>query len=391
MNLKTKLKQIPLFYLSNSLIKAKIQERIHAAEYSYYSKRQNHIFHNGNISDQLNVRLRNRGITPVPKRKGQLHIFLTYGLNNWESVLPVALKSFGRVSEFEWNRNGFNVKADDWVRQRDRMNKTMLDYFDSVNSEEPVDAVVSYLTGYTCDPEIIRKIGAKGAVVYNFCWDDKLYFRGKKVGNRWSGPAAIASAVDLNLTNSPESIIKYNGEDGLSMFWPEGAHQDIHKHYDLPYEYDVSVLGGCYGWRPIFVKKLIRIGVNVACFGNGWPNGPLNDEDSVKLFSKSRINLGFSGVGHSKKLMCLKGRDFEVPMSGGLYLTQDNPELSLIYNIDNEIVTYKNLNDCYEKICWLLDNPDIAQRIRLNGRERALKDHTWGKRFDELFTMAGLI
>ena len=42
----------------------------------------------------------------------------------------------------------------------------------------------------------------------------------------------------------------------------------------------------------------------------------MSNEEMVKLYSCSRINLGFAGVGHSKKLMCREGRDFEVPMSG---------------------------------------------------------------------------
>ena len=82
---------------------------------------------------------------------------------------------------------------------------------------------------------------------------------------------------------------------------------------------------------------------------------------------------------------------FEVPMSGGLYLTQDNPELALVYDINKEIVTYTDEKDCFRKILWLLKNPSIADEIRKRGRERALKDHTWEKRFDEIFELAGFL
>ncbi|MCK4500348.1 glycosyltransferase, partial [Candidatus Babeliales bacterium] len=174
-------------------------------------------------------------------------------------------------------------------------------------------------------------------------------------------------------------------------FWPEAAHPDIHKPYDLQFEYDVSFVGGKYGWRPKFIARLQKMGVNITCFGNGWENGPLSDEEMVKLYSRSRINLGFAGVGHSKKLMCLKGRDFEVPMSGGLYLTQDNPELSLVYNVGKEILTYRNEKDCVQKIKWLLDHPDEAANIREAGRIRVLKDHTWEKRFLDIFKITGLL
>ena len=234
-------------------------------------------------------------------------------------------------------------------------------------------------------------MGESGAVIFNFCWDDKLSFRGKKVGDRWSGPATLAPVVDLNLTNAPDSCIKYMVEGGLAMFWPEAAHPDIHKSYDLPFEYDVSFVGGKYGWRPRFISKLQKLGVNITCFGNGWKNGPLSDDEMVKLYSRSRINLGFAGVGYSKKLMCLKGRDFEVPMSRGLYLTQHNPELSLVYDVGKGIVTYKDEKKCVEKIKWLLADPDEADKIRDAGRKRTLKDHTWEKRFEKIFRLAGIM
>ena len=180
-----------------------------------------------------------------------------------------------------------------------------------------------------------------------------------------------------------------DAEGGLAMFWPEAAHPDIHKPYDIPFEFDVSFIGGKYGWRPRFIARLCKTGIKVACFGNGWKNGPLSDEEMVKLYSRSRINLGFGGVGYSKTLTCIKARDFEVPMSGGLYLTQDNPELSLVYEVGKEIMTYSNEKDCAQKVKWLLAHPDEADNIRNAGRIRALRDHTWKKRFASAFKTIG--
>ena len=78
-------------------------------------------------------------------------------------------------------------------------------------------------------------------------------------------------------------------------------------------------------------------------------------------------------------------------MSGGLYLTQDNPELSLVYEVGKEIVTYLDVKDCAEKIKYLLDHPEEAAKIRKTGRERALKDHTWERHFEQIFKMVGLL
>lgn len=395
MNIKNIIKKIPFSYQINAILKQKQQEQIASDELNYYrseaARKGIAVQGRDALADLIKDRLLTRGVTTAPKKKGDLHIFLAYPLNNWEYILPKALQPFGRVTEFEWTSLGFNHIPADWLKKRDSMNKAMLEAYHKANSSKAVDVVVGYLSGYNSHPDILIKICKTGTIILNFCWDDKLYFKGNKIGDRWLGPAAIANVVDLNLTNAPDSCIKYMVEGGLAMFWPEAAHPDIHKPYDVPFKYDVSFVGGKYGWRQNFIERLQKIGINPTCFGNGWENGPLSDDEMIKVYSRSRINLGFAGVGHSKKLMCLKGRDFEVPMSGGLYLTQDNPELSLVYDIGKEVMTYTDEKDCAEKIKWLLAHPDDADAIRKAGRKRAATEHTWEKRFETVFKTIGIL
>ncbi len=392
--MKDLLKKSSVLNTLNSVFKACCQERSAKRSNEYYFKHTSEvpgIKSNSDITSALKKRLLKRGINPTPIKMGELHIFLAYPMYNWEQVLSLALKPFGTVTEFEWRSHGYDEQSSDWPQRRDAMNAEMLSVFERAHAIKPVDAVVGYLSGYTVSPQTVQSIGNAGAIFFNFCFDDKLNFPGKNIGGRFTSPASIASAVDLNLTNALESVMKYSIHGGLAMFWPEAAHPDIHKPYDVPFEYDVSFIGGKYGWRPNFIKRLQKMGIDVTCFGNGWENGPLPDVEMIKLYSRSRINIGFAGVGHSQKLMCLKGRDFEITMAGGLYLTQDNPELSLVYDIGNEIVTYKDEKDCAEKIKWLISNPDEADMIRKAGRTRALNNHSWEKRFQQIFSMTGLL
>lgn len=379
----------------NAWVKARLQERCACREQAFYCEEARtknlSVLEETELLGVLKKRFASQGFSPKAKRKGELHIFLVFALNNWESVLPKALEPFGKVTAFEWRSLGFNDLSKDWVNRRDLMDVAMLETFLNVHKTQPIDAVVGYLSGYNISPDTLIKMAKSGVGIFNFCLDDKLYFQGRMLGGRWIGPAALASAVDLNLTNAPDSCIKYIVEGGLAMFWPEAAHPEIHKPYNVPFEFDVSFVGSKYGWRPRFIQKLRKLGIKVTCFGNGWNNGPLSDEEMIKLYSRSRINLGFGGVGHSRKLVCLKGRDFEVPMSGGLYLTQDNSELSLVYERGKEILTYKNERDCAEKIKWLLANSGEAAKIREAGRKRALKEHTWEKRFEKIFRLSGIM
>lgn len=343
----------------------------------------------------LRRRLDSRKHPEWPRRKGELHVFLVCWIFNWEVVLPESLAPFGRVTHFDWSRLGFDPRAPDWLERRDEMNRAMLDAFHAAQREQPVDAVIGYMSGKNTDPAVLEHMAAAGAAVFNFCLDDKLRMPGLELGGRDSSPAALAHAVDLNLTNAPASLVKYAVHGGLAWFWPQGAHPALHRPGEEEFRHDVSFVGGRYGWRPVFLDRLARRlepwGARLSCFGPGWPLGALSDESMVRVYSGSRINLGFGGVADSRRLLCLKGRDFEVPMSGGLYLTQDNPELRHVFEVGREILTYRNLDDCAARVGELLADPERAARIRRAGRARALRDHTWEKRWEQLLSLGGIL
>ena len=111
----------------------------------------------------------------------------------------------------------------------------------------------------------------------------------------------------------------------------------------------------------------------------------------VEVHNRSRINLGYAGNGDSSTMRCLKQRDFEVPTSGGFYLTGYNSEIAEFYAVGHEIVCYHDLDDLVDKVNYYLSHPDEAEEIARAGRARALKDHTLEKRFEKIFEFAGIL
>ncbi|HMD43749.1 MAG TPA: glycosyltransferase, partial [Candidatus Acidoferrum sp.] len=81
---------------------------------------------------------------------------------------------------------------------------------------------------------------------------------------------------------------------------------------------------------------------------------------------------------------------FEVPMSGGFYLTEHQDELEEFFEIDSEIACYRNKDELIEKIRFYLKRPDLRERIRNAGRRRCLSDHTWENRFKAAFKQMAL-
>jgi spore maturation protein CgeB len=120
----------------------------------------------------------------------------------------------------------------------------------------------------------------------------------------------------------------------------------------------------------------------------------LSDLEMIQMYSRSRINLGFSSCGEThetdKRILQVRLRDFEVPMSGGFYMVEYMEELEEFYEIGKEIVCYTDAHDLADKIKYYLRHDRERERIRKAGYERCLRDHTWQKRFAAAFREMGL-
>jgi spore maturation protein CgeB len=116
--------------------------------------------------------------------------------------------------------------------------------------------------------------------------------------------------------------------------------------------------------------------------------------DLIRMFSRSRLSLGFATAGEShqsaRRLAHLRLREFEAPMSGALYLTEHQAELEEYFVPGQEILTYTDCDDLLQKARYYLAHPEQAERIRHAGLQRARRDHTWQERFSRLFEALGL-
>ena len=55
-----------------------------------------------------------------------------------------------------------------------------------------------------------------------------------------------------------------------------------------------------------------------------------------------------------------------------------------------EILTYQDEGELLDKVKYYLKHEDEGESIRIAGRQRALKDHTYQRRFEQLFREIGL-
>lgn len=328
----------------------------------------------------------------VPKPKGALSIVSVYHHYNWEDgAFKPALGKFGTVRRHDWFR-AFDHTDRNWRRTlKARMNRDLLERIGQWVASERPDVIFTYLSGELVYPETVRNLRSLGVPMIHLSLNDKEHFVGKIRGGLAFGSRDICRWFDLCWTSTEDALKKYCVEGALPVYLPEGANPELHRPLDLQKSVDVSFVGQCYGNRPAIIRRLAAEGIRVEAFGYGWPNGPLSTEEMVRLYAKSRINLGFGGVAGYEATYCLKGRDFEIPMSGGLYLTEFHPELEKVYEPGKEIVVYRDFDDLLAQIRQLLADPQRAEAIRQAGMRRARRDHTWEMRFDRIFRLMGLI
>ncbi len=346
------------------------------------------------VPDEHNLKqeLKKRFPKLIAKGKGSLNIIALYHHYNWENeALKPSLEKFGSVRHYDWF-NDFDHQRKDWRKAlKDKMNRALIKQVNNWMNESKADVIFTYLSGELVGPETLQTLRKHSVPIVNLALNDKEHFVGKIRGGIAWGARDICRYFDLCWTSTEDALVKYCVEGALPIYLPEGANPDIHKPYNVEKTIDVSFIGQCYGNRAAVISELRKKGISVDAYGLGWSNGPLSTEDMVKMYSQSKINLGFGAVAGHKDTFCLKGRDFEIPMSGGLYLTEDHPELENVFRVGEEILTYGDIDDLERKIEYYLAHPVEAEEIRRKGRKRALHDHTWEVRFDIIFRLLGLL
>lgn len=248
------------------------------------------------------------------------------------------------------------------------------------------DLLLTQTWGCLVEPEMFSRIRKGfGTLIVNISMDDRHQYWGRRVNGEWDGTFPLIPHLDLTLTAAPEAVDWYRKEGVAALFFPEASDPAIfHPMPELPKIHDVSFVGSRYGIREKVVTALREAGIQVTAYGCGWDNGRIATEDVPRLFAQSKIVLGVSAIGHCPDFVGLKLRDFDAPMSGSCYLTQDNADLRNLYDVGQEIITYRTTKQCVAQARRLLLNDVEREAIAHAGRSRALAAHTWDQRFATL-------
>jgi len=229
------------------------------------------------------------------------------------------------------------------------------------------------------------------------------------------------------ITTDSKAPAKYNKIGYKNVIKSQFAcNHFTYKPENLPKIYDVTFVGQPHSNRRQIVERIRESGIKVECWGNGWPNGRVTQEEMIRIFSQSKINLNPTKISGKLNLKALarifvkkenravklenpinwlnnlksfinslqsqiKGRNFEIPGCGGFLLTGEADNLRDYYQDGKEVVIYKSTGDLIEKIKYYLEHDKEREVIAVAGYERTIREHTYEQRFNEIFKIIGLI
>ena len=308
---------------------------------------------------------------------------------------------------------------------RHKMNRRLEEI---VQVEKP-EILFSILFENELDREVIGRISSStDTVTINWFPDD--HWRFESFSRHW------APQFNWVVTTSERALPKYEAigyRNVIKSQW--GFNKALYRRLDMPMKYDVTFVGQPHGDRRSVVDALRRSGINVEVWGNGWETGRIEQENMIQVFNQSRINLNLSnastagssrrvpkgvvqtrallgkalelsGLGRRAKAWLrsrldsraeqislpdqIKARNFEIPGCGGFQLTGKSENLEDYFEVDDEIVCFSDIDELVEKVHHYLNHDDERQAIAAAGHARALRDHSYEKRFEEIFARMGV-
>lgn len=248
--------------------------------------------------------------------------------------------------------------------------------------ETSPDVLFCVLMHYEVWIETIRAIRNNGAWVVNWSTDDSWKYR--------MFSKLIGSEFDLFVTTYPQMIDRYHRDGINSVCLSQWAANGDTLFPPLPASacrYPVSFVGAAYGNRRAMVERLHHEGIEVACFGHGWPEGPVETKRMAEIIRESQISLNFSDGARGRLDAAsrqIKARMFEVPGYGGCLLTEEAPNLDQYFHIGEEVLTFEGTDEMVAQVKSLLSCPERRDAIARRGFDRVRRDHTYERRFDEL-------
>ena len=298
------------------------------------------------------------------------------------NFLP-ALQKLGHEAELfdSWDRSAYRDFA--------HLNRALVERIEIYRP----DVVFCVLMHYEIWIETLDLVRERGnAAVLNWGTDDSWKF--EQFGR------FLARHVDLYATTSlaARATAVSQGLDNVVLSqWAASASTLAEPLFARECRHAVSFVGAAYGNRRRWIGELAARGIEVDCYGYGWPKGPIATSEVARIARESAVSLSFGDSGlHFRGLRPyrsrqIKARTFEVPGAGGLLLCERADGLERYYVPDREISLFDSADEAASKIRGFLTDAGLRDRVARSGHERTAREHTYEQRLAPLLEQATTI
>ena len=288
---------------------------------------------------------------------------------NWDPYIRVGeplKKVFSRVVDYDFGKN----YAQFGVCQ------TNNEIIDLIRVERP-----KYVMWPSMSYEILEStfqlVRKEGTLVVGWFFDDECRFNDY---SKWWIPY-----LDYVLTVDKESVKKYRELGVPAMQLLVTCSPEAFRKLEAQKRYDVSFVGSKIADRGSVIDQLRASGIQVQTFGKGWDTGYVSFDEMVNIYNASKINLSFMKSYGINTRPQMKNKIFDICMCGSFLLCEYIPGIEELYELDKEIVCFRDIEEAADKIRYYLSHENEREGIAQAGWERAHRDHTMAKKLSEVF------
>jgi spore maturation protein CgeB len=279
------------------------------------------------------------------------------------------------------------MPLDAWIRKMNR------DFVLTVREYNP-DSIFLF-TNARITPGALASVRAMSPdIKIVWIWPDPLLSLGRDY-------IVSAPLIDLVATYSAATVQVFTQLGFKKVQWvPLAGDPYMHKFTEVAeddFTGDIVFIGS---WRPERDRVMTAIcrqlgNYRIEIHGNSWTRDCKDpqtrkrvlskgvfEEAMAEKFSHSRISIN---VIDDTNFPAANMRFFEIPITGGLELTNNSPEMNGSFRDKEHLLYYTDEQDVVEKIKWALHHPEECRAIRKNGSTLARAEHTYVQRLETIF------
>jgi len=195
------------------------------------------------------------------------------------------------------------------------------------------------------------------------------------------------------------SRLKQDGH-GHCLYLPHAANTDYYRPLAAGKEIPIFFVGNWSSRRQKFIEAILPFSP-IIC-GPRWRQNNLTNFPVLKClrqrnlspvrvnerYNQSRIVLNMNVIDPPPDMVgWFNQRVFDVPASGTFLLTEYEKGLEELYNIGEEVETFRTTEELKDKVAYYLNNEAARERIARKGYERVMRLGTWEHRLRDIFPL----